>query len=110
MRWVGRRVVPRWNLSQAKLFQDPSCSRTKRVPEVDIGCRFLIVSLVRGSSRFESLISSHHFSVACECNEEGINGDDDECRRTRRGGLISRRSSRNASMRGRLSCTTVNED
>ena len=29
-------------------------------------------------SRFESLIESHHFrKVACECNEEDMNDDDD---------------------------------
>ena len=46
---------------------------------VDSSCRLLIVPLFRGSSRFESLILSHHsgFSVACECNEEDINDDDD---------------------------------
>ena len=32
------------------------------------------------SSRFESLILSHHsrYKVTCECNEEDINDDDDD--------------------------------
>ena len=32
-----------------------------------------------GSSRFESLILSHHsrFNVTCECNKEEINDDDE---------------------------------
>jgi len=61
---------------------EPSCSRAKRVPEVDSSCRLLIVPLFRGSSRFESLILSHHsrFNVTCECNTEESNddGDDDD--------------------------------
>jgi len=50
----------------------------ERVAEVDSRCRFLIVPLFRGSSRFESLILAHYsrFSVTRECNKEGINGDD----------------------------------
>jgi len=46
---------------------------------VDSSCRLLIVPLFRGSSRFESLILSHHsgFSVACKCHEEEINNNDD---------------------------------
>ena len=50
------------------------------VPEVDSSCRLLIVPLFRGSSRFEGLILSHHsrYKVTCECNEEGINDDDDD--------------------------------
>jgi len=41
--------------------------------------RLLIVPLFRGSSRFESWIASHHskFNVACECNEEESNDDDE---------------------------------
>ena len=36
----------------------------------------------RGSSRFESLILSHHsrYKVTCECNEEDISDDDDASR------------------------------
>ena len=51
----------------------------RRVPEVDSSCRLLIVPLFRGSSRFESLVLSHHsrFNVTCECNTEEINDDDD---------------------------------
>ena len=39
----------------------------------------VIVPLFRGSSRFDSLIFSHHFrfSITCECNKEGINDDHD---------------------------------
>ena len=46
-------------------------SGSTRTPEVDSNCRILIVTLFRGSSRFESLILSHHSRrrVACECNE-----------------------------------------
>ena len=33
--------------------------------------------LFRGSSRFESLILSHHFRFTRECNKEEINDDDD---------------------------------
>ena len=42
---------------------------------------FLIVPLFRGSSRFESLILSHHsrFNVTCECGKEETNDDDDSC-------------------------------
>jgi len=29
-------------------------------------------------SRFESLISSHHLRLACECHAEKINDDDDD--------------------------------
>ena len=52
---------------------------SKRIPEVDSSCRLLIVPLFRGSSRFVILILSHHsrFNVACECNKEEINDDDD---------------------------------
>ena len=37
----------------------------------------LIVPLFRGSSRFESLILTHHsrYKVTCECNEEDINDE-----------------------------------
>ena len=50
-----------------------------RVSEVDSSCRLLTVPLFRGSSRFESLILSHHsrFNVRSECNEEEITDDDD---------------------------------
>ena len=53
-------------------------SKAKRVPEVDSSCRLSIVSLFRGSSRFESLILSHHFrfNVTCERNKEEIDDDD----------------------------------
>ena len=45
-------------------------------PEVDSICRLLIVPLFRGSSRFESLILSHHSRrVTCECDEEDIDDD-----------------------------------
>ena len=45
--------------------------RPKHPPRYHLG--------VNGSSRFESLILSHHsrFNVACECNKEEINDDDD---------------------------------
>ena len=56
---------------------EPSCSRT--VPEVGSSCRLLKVPLFRGSSRFESLILSHHSRFTRECNKEEINDDDDEC-------------------------------
>jgi len=36
-----------------------------------------MVPLFHGSSRFESLILSHHSSFTCECNKEDINDDDD---------------------------------
>ena len=50
------------------------------VSEVESRCRLLIVPLFRGSSRFESLILSHHprFNVKCECHTEEINDDDDD--------------------------------
>jgi len=40
-------------------------------------CRLLILPLFRGSSRFESLILSHHsrFNVTCECNKVELNDD-----------------------------------
>jgi len=58
----------------------PHASSGKRIPQVDSSCRLLIVPLFRGSSRFESLILSHHsrFNVTCECNTETIN-DDEPC-------------------------------
>ena len=34
--------------------------------------------LFRGSSRFESLIVSHHARFTCECNNEEIIDDDDD--------------------------------
>ena len=34
--------------------------------------------LFRCSSRFESLILSHHSRFTCECNNADINDDDDE--------------------------------
>jgi len=55
-----------------------SCSRAKRVSEVDSSCRLLIVPLFRGSSRFESFIVSHHSRFTCECNKGEINDDDDD--------------------------------
>ena len=45
---------------------------------VDSRCRLLIVPLCRGSSRFESLILSHHSRFTCECTKEEINDDDDD--------------------------------
>ena len=44
----------------------------------DKSCRLLIVPLFRGSSRFESLILSHHsrFNVTCECHQENIDDED----------------------------------
>ena len=42
------------------------------------GCRLLIVPLFRGSSRFASLIFSHHSRFTCECNREKIYDDDDD--------------------------------
>ena len=52
----------------------------ERVPKVDSSCRLLIVPLFIGSSRFESLMLSHHsrYKVTCECSEEDINDDDDD--------------------------------
>jgi hypothetical protein len=38
----------------------PGCSGSQRVPEVDSNCRLLVLPLFCGSSRFESLILSHH--------------------------------------------------
>jgi len=55
-----------------------SCSRAKRVSEVDSSCRLLIVPLFRGSSIFESLILSHHSKFTCEFHKEEINDDDDD--------------------------------
>ena len=49
--------------------------RAKRVSEVDSSCRLLIAPLFRGSSRFESLIVSHHSKFICECNKKEINDD-----------------------------------
>ena len=49
-----------------------------RRTEVDRSGRLLIVPLFRGSSRFESLILSHHSRFTCECNKEDINDDDDD--------------------------------
>ena len=40
---------------------EPIRSRPKRVPDVDSTCRLLIVPLFPGSSKYESLILSHHF-------------------------------------------------
>jgi len=50
-----------------------------RISEVDSSCRLLIVPLFRGSSRFVSLILSHHSRFTRECNKEDINDDDDGC-------------------------------
>ena len=36
------------------------------------------MTLFRGSSRFESLILSHHSRFTCECNKEEINDDNDD--------------------------------
>jgi len=36
-----------------------------------------MVPLFRGSSRFESLVLSHHLRFTCECNKEEINDDDE---------------------------------
>ena len=44
--------LPRWPIG----LTQRSCFRPKRVPDVHSACRLLIVSLFRGSSRFESLI------------------------------------------------------
>ena len=52
---------------------DRGLGRDGRLLESDAGsnCRLLIVPPFRGSSRFESLILSHHSrrKVACACNE-----------------------------------------
>ena len=57
---------------------DPAVGcRVQRIAEVDSSCRPLIVPLFRGSSRFESLILSHHSRFTCECNKEEINDDDE---------------------------------
>ena len=56
---------------------EPSASSAKIVAEVDSSCRLLIVPNFRGSSRFESLVLSHHSRFTCECNKEEINDDDD---------------------------------
>ena len=47
---------------------------------VDVSCGLLIVPLFRGSSRFESLILSHHskFKFTCACSKEEIHDDDDD--------------------------------
>jgi len=50
----------------------------KRVIEVESSCRLLIVPLFRCSSRFESLILSHHSRFTCKCNKEDINDDADD--------------------------------
>ena len=34
--------------------------------------------LFRGSSRFESLILSHHSKFTCECDKQDIHDDDDD--------------------------------
>ena len=34
--------------------------------------------MAAGSSRFESLISSHNSRFTCECNKEELNDDDDD--------------------------------
>ena len=56
--------------------------KNKSLPKVDDAVdssrRFLIVPLFRGSSRFESLILSHHSRFTCECNREEIDDDDDD--------------------------------
>jgi len=72
----GFRVVIVRTSSGPKALE-PSCSRAKRVSEVDSRCMLLIVPLFHGSSRFESLILSHHSRFECECNTEEINDDDD---------------------------------
>ena len=45
---------------------EQSCSRVKRVAQVDSGCRLSIVPLFHGSSSFESFILSHHSRFTCE--------------------------------------------
>ena len=60
----------------------PSCSRPKRVPDVDSSCRLLIVPPFRVSSRFESFYHTTR-KVTCECNEEDTNDDDDGFREMR---------------------------
>ena len=49
-----------------------------RTTSPDSSCRLLIVPLFRGSSRFESLILSHHSRFTGECNKEDIDDDDDD--------------------------------
>jgi len=49
----------------------------ERVSELVSSDRLLIVPLFRGSSRFESLVFSHHSRFTCECNKKEINDDDD---------------------------------
>ena len=61
-------------------LQDRECpvpAYHTRVAEVNSRCRLLIVPLFRGSSRFESLILSHHSRFTCECNKEEIDDDDE---------------------------------
>ena len=55
----------------------PSCSRPKRVPDVDSSCRLLIVPPFCVSSRFESFYHTTR-KVTCECNEEDTNDADDD--------------------------------
>ena len=53
--------------------------QVKRVPAVDNSYRLCIAPLFRGSSGFESLISSHCFrcNVTCACNKDETDDDDD---------------------------------
>ena len=52
-------------------LQSCVAKRSRLSRAVDGNCRLLILPLFRGSSRFESLILSHHSrrKVACECDE-----------------------------------------
>ena len=52
---------------------ESSCFRANRVAEGESSCMFVMVPLFRGSSRFASLILSHHSRVTCECNKGEIN-------------------------------------
>ena len=63
---------------------EPRCFRAKRFSEVDSSCRLLILPLLPGSSKFESLIVSHHSRFTCECDKEEIYDDNDECQRSSR--------------------------
>ena len=52
--------------------------RLLRVAGVESRCRLLIVPLLRGSSRFQSSILSHHVRFKCGFDKEEVH-DDDEC-------------------------------
>ena len=88
--WGRNRTCPIWRSgTSARSVPTPSClpwnrdcSRAKRVPEVGSSCRIFLVPLFRGSSRFESLILSHHsrFNVKhVTLNKDEINDENRGC-------------------------------